>query len=873
MTLPLALLPSESETRVTRDRVELLAALVGAPSFDARFRADIIQIAADDPIFRWCCLVEGCDRTRRLGNRLCSTHYAEWHAGFADKPFGQFLEVAKPLKVLFGKRREPCRICQVRPSQNSKAQLCRTHHEMWRLTGISHAGPEFTEWLTAQKAFPGYGQCRCNVCPDLAVTALGLCDVHVLRYRKEGLPGGARCEWNRQRREFHANGRPPKVEYDDQAEFSRWCMRQDPSYRLGIINLTGLASLVKAEIQWGLYAHSQTPDHSEWDPQAIQRLANLCRREGYPSLAELEASDFQAIDDRNARHSLVASMCREMLDNLSLIYYSPADTKDAGFLETDHFGRRFRSCKSRFDLTVVPQRWLRDLLWEHMVESLRSVDCPRSRGPFDALRRSCCELGAFLEADAPEGGHVPMLLTEEHALRFVADQRHRERHGLLSMAPYRKDHKPAVVTTSTRRITFNAVRKLLFRALESGRAAEIGLDRSFIVAFPPAGHDPKRSRSPFSDEVARALGDADNLDILATYDAYDRGVRDVWEIIVVTGRRCSEVLNLRFDCIGRYGGLPMLWHDQTKVGKLDEAIRIPERIHTRIEVRQHKTLHRFERRHGRQPTPQERAAMALFPSDWRNPNELRSISYGFFAHSFRQWVRGLDLPPSVAHQARHTLATNLLRAGASLAHIRRYLGQVSDRMAEHYVKVAHSDLEDVLHTVWVAGPGSSRPGELIAGGEPLSRDEAMALALDLSRRSTPADGGFCTFQPVVEGGACPWNLDCENCDKFVLSGADLLYWRRKQQQWRSIAERAPDDATADYLHEVFEPTARAIAGLERALAGLGLLDEALKLDLRRPQDYFHRIWSTNFRATDLAELGTGDNAPTTPDDLDQQQSA
>jgi len=76
---------------------------------------------------------------------------------------------------------------------------------------------------------------------------------------------------------------------------------------------------------------------------------------------------------------------------------------------------------------------------------------------------------------------------------------------------------------------------------------------------------------------------------------------------------------------------------------------------------------------------------------------------------------------------------------------------------------------------------------------------------------------------------------------FVLSGADLLYWRRKREQWASIAERAPDDATADYLHQVFEPTARAIDGLEKALAGLGLLQDALALDLRRPQDYFHRL--------------------------------
>lgn len=47
-------------------------------------------------------------------------------------------------------------------------------------------------------------------------------------------------------------------------------------------------------------------------------------------------------------------------------------------------------------------------------------------------------------------------------------------------------------------------------------------------------------------------------------------------------------------------------------------------------------------------------------------------------------------------------------------------------------------------------------------------------------------------------------------------------------------------------------------GMEKALAGLGLLEQALQMDLRRPQDYFHRIWSTNFRATDLAGLTEDD---------------
>ncbi|MCX4538135.1 hypothetical protein OHA79_47910 (plasmid) [Streptomyces sp. NBC_00841] len=139
-------------------------------------------------------------------------------------------------------------------------------------------------------------------------------------------------------------------------------------------------------------------------------------------------------------------------------------------------------------------------------------------------------------------------------------------------------------------------------------------------------------------------------------------------------------------------------------------------------------------------------------------------------------------------------------------------------------------------------------------------EESEALAIDLTRRSTPADGGFCTFQPVVHGDACPWNLNCHSCDKFVMSGADLVYWHRKREQWRLLAERAPDSATADYLHEVFEPTARAIDGLERALEAVGMPDEALALDVRRPQDYFGRVWNTAFRAQELAHQQDGGEA-------------
>ena len=76
----------------------------------------------------------------------------------------------------------------------------------------------------------------------------------------------------------------------------------------------------------------------------------------------------------------------------------------------------------------------------------------------------------------------------------------------------------------------------------------------------------------------------------------------------------------------------------------------------------------------------------------------------------------------------------------------------------------------------------------------------------------------------------------------------------------------------DYIYRTFERSSRALAGLEKALVALGLLDQAKELDLRSPhQDFFHPIWTQGWRARDLVELGDGpaegvDRAPDSGDD-------
>ncbi|MEY9839361.1 tyrosine-type recombinase/integrase [Streptacidiphilus sp. EB103A] len=849
----LSLLPVTSVGRTSRtitDRLELLRALIAGPSFDPLFREDLIRVPGDHHAYGWLCKVAGCQRAAEGTREHCQTHTKEWmRVKASGGTITDFLRVVQPLKAHSWHAPPDCLVCPGIPCFSGQ-QLCYLHEKQWsqrrtdykRRTGQDL---DFDTWLGQARSYPGFGDCQVTSCPTLAGFPMGLCYRHHAQYQRESRPGGARMPTNWSR-SLAKDGHVETL-YDDEGEFRSWCARTAPARRAnGTVSLLGLRPLAKAEIQWTLFDHAQgSEEAAAWPLSWIQLVVDRSRDQDVNSLVDL---------DLESCPQHVRQVTRAMLKHLRLVYFSREDTKEAGFIETEHFGFRFPNTDSHIDLTGISQRWLRDLLWDDLAAEF-TTSPSRSRNPVDFRRRGCIELSAFLLARAPGGGQDPTVLTGTHMVDFVADQRHRAQNGLPSLGLRKQGREgTGVMTDGIACDNLNGARRLLRSAMETGASASIGLDRAFIVAVPRVQKKVGR-RKPFSDDVAKALAAPDNLVALEAMDSEDRGLRDAWEALVITGRRCSEVLKVRLECIDRHGTIPMFWHDQTKVGNLDEGIRISEHLFERLQARQVKTCDRFIQRTGRPPTDAERRELALFPRATSNRKGLKGVSYGWFSTLFTTWVKGLDVGGAVPHQARHTLATNLLRAGANLSHVKRYLGQISDAMAEHYVHIANTDprLNAALEAVWVSGPGAPEPGILLSGAEPMSRERAEALLIDLSRTSTPAEGGFCTFQPVVNGDACPWNLNCHTCDQFVMSGADLLYWIRKREQWRMLAERAPDSATADYLHEVFEPTARAINGLERALEALGLLDDALGLDLRRPQDYFGRVWSSAFRAQELAQ--------------------
>src|SRR5260221_13693083 len=72
--------------RAGRDRLELLTALIGGPAVDPLLRAEGIRIPADHPVFRWVCLVAGCERPRKGSIDMGHIHHEQWEQ--AQPPAG-----------------------------------------------------------------------------------------------------------------------------------------------------------------------------------------------------------------------------------------------------------------------------------------------------------------------------------------------------------------------------------------------------------------------------------------------------------------------------------------------------------------------------------------------------------------------------------------------------------------------------------------------------------------------------------------------------------------------------------------------------------------------------------------------------------------
>lgn len=707
-------------------------------------------------------------------------------------------------------------------------------------------GPHFHEYLRAEPIkFADRDQVYGYLCSirdcELVAAGQAFCETHRRERAAAEKSGVPEPDWRNQARPHHA---PEHIDTSG----------------VGILSLAGLPPLAAAEIRYALYANATSPRPTKWDPRCLRALVEGLAEKCVASIMEIDTTKRPPGQRKKGalkRWPKYSDVCETVIaamqGHCSPVHVTRAESRELGYIDPLHWGFLLKDRRAPFDFRAITQSWLRTLTWDLIAAIFDSPDRPRTASSLEQLRRCSVTLSAYLEGSVPDGGTDAARLTEDIGRSFVADLTRRARNGEPQLGLYLPDGQPSIATELSKSLTFNGLRRLMRYALESGIADAIGLRREFMLVFPEGRTQYSKRPRPLSDDVFKHLISPANMKLLAARDLNDLGIEDIWFIQIRVGRRIGEVVNLRYDCVSEHLGRKYAWFDMTKVNQLDYGVLIPDDVFRVIRERQKKTAEKYRLKHGAAPTGKTGQKIALFPSATRNVDFVNAIAIATFQARFKQWLEEIELPGHVSHQARHTLATRLVDAGAPMVVVKQILGHVSERMSEHYTLISSSKIEPYLQQVWVKGPGSSEPGELVRTPDSSSPSAIQSKMIDIA--ALPTEGGLCTFKPVVGGAECPRGRRCTDCEDFVLTGADYAYWKRQEERWATYAENAPDDSSRAYVYGLFQSSSLAIAGLERALSTLGLLEQAKNLDLRNPyQDFFDPIWNHGWRSSDLIDL-------------------
>ena len=253
--------------REARDRLEILTALIDGPSFDPMFRPDVIEIPRRSPGLpagsAWSIAANGHARAAPICAPSTSsngcTQTRERGVGQGRLPRQPRQGSLRHVRV----EELPCRICPDRPVAHSELQLCQRH--LRRGSGTrrpSATPPTSTSGCADQaaarrlRAVHGDGAARA-----WRTRRWGCAAGMTSGYHRDGRPGGAALPSRGGIASSSTAGRCRSTT-PTSAAFRRWCATTPAPPVRGQINLLGLRPLVAAEINWGLFTHTQGPGRS-----------------------------------------------------------------------------------------------------------------------------------------------------------------------------------------------------------------------------------------------------------------------------------------------------------------------------------------------------------------------------------------------------------------------------------------------------------------------------------------------------------------------------------------------------------------------------------------------------------------------------------
>lgn len=184
---------------------------------------------------------------------------------------------------------------------------------------------------------------------------------------------------------------------------------------------------------------------------------------------------------------------------------------------------------------------------------------------------------------------------------------------------------------------------------------------------------PTIERRDEAEHRIRFLTDEEEVNLLdVTEEAGRMDARDLWMMLLDTGMRCGEALNLRFkDC--RDGRL-FLWGTETK-GKTTRAVPMTDRVKMVIDRR------RTENQYA------------------DDPRVFADLTYNAAYYAWdeaRKAVKLTDDPYFVIHCLRHTFCSRLVQRGVILPVVQKLAGHANITTTMRYVHLADEHLDSAM---------------------------------------------------------------------------------------------------------------------------------------------------------------------------------
>jgi integrase len=317
------------------------------------------------------------------------------------------------------------------------------------------------------------------------------------------------------------------------------------------------------------------------------------------------------------------------------------------------------------------------------------------------------------------------------------------------------------------------------------------------------------------DTLPRALApDVDAAVMAAVGDLDDRFARVGITVLRHTGLRMGELLDLELDHVVDYG--PSGAWLRVPLGKLNNERAVPV-DDAALEALEEWLAHRPSVR--ARPHPRD-----AHPADFVFMERGRRLGPTRIQRGLRDAVAaaGLTGPDGhplrvVAHQLRHTWATELANAGMSMQALMTLLGHRSPEMTIRYAQLASPTLKAAYDQA--AGKIAKRI-PVAARGRPAIPDRVEWLAAEMLK--TRVAHGYCSRELAAE--ACPYANICETCPNFVTTAEFAPALEAQLADVRHLR----DDATArGWTSEVMRHQ-RVIVSLESHLRRLtsGVVSDA-----------------------------------------------